>query len=154
MKLEQKILELLKRSKLKYQLIDHKEAPTCEKASQLRGKDLKAGLKTVLFKDKTKFVLFSLRADKQVDSKKVRKILGSQKLRFATEDELIELTGVKKGALPPFGRELFELELYLDKSVYDDPEVAFNMGILTRSCVIKTEDYLKLMSAEIVDFSS
>jgi Ala-tRNA(Pro) deacylase len=130
--LNHKILQLLNDSGVPYQLIEHPEAHTCTLAAQLRERKLEAGLKTVLFKDKRKFVLFALRADRQVDSKKVRKILGSQKLRFATEDELIELTGAKKGSLPPFGKELFsELELYLDESVHDAAEVAFNIGILT-----------------------
>lgn len=154
MSLENQIITLLQNSGVPYQLIEHGEAPTCDLAAKLRGKNLEAGLKTVLFKDKSRFVLFSLRADRQVDSKKVRKILGSQKLRFATEDELIDLTGVKKGALPPFGRELFSLDLYLDQSIHDYPEVAFNIGVITRSCVLKTQDYLKLVQPYLVEFSS
>lgn len=154
MNLEKKIINLLQNSGVSYKLIEHDQAPTCELAAKLRGKKLEAGLKTVLFKDKSRFALFSLRADRQVDSKKVRKILGSQKLRFATEDELIDLTGVKKGALPPFGQELFSLDLYLDTSVHDYPEVAFNVGVTTCSCILKTEDYLKLVGPKLVQFSS
>lgn len=154
MNLEKKIISLLQSSGVSYQLLEHGPAPTCEIAAKLRGSDLRAGLKTVLFKDKKRFVLFSLRADHQVDSKKVRKILSSQKLRFATEDELIELTGVKKGALPPFGRELFTLDLYLDKSVHLFPEVAFNVGVTTRSCILKTQDYMKLVDPNLCEFSS
>ena len=37
---------------------------------------------------------------------KIRKILKSQRLRFATKEELLDLAGVVKGALPPFGRDL------------------------------------------------
>lgn len=151
--LQERINEILHKHKVDYQVLEHSDAPTCEMAALLRGTEVELGLKTLMFKSKKSFHLFSLRAHLQIDSKKVRKILGSQRLRFATEEELYKFAGAKRGALPPFGRELFEMDLYLDESIYLRDEVAFNAGVLHTSYILKREDYLKVVQPRFENFS-
>jgi len=151
--LVEKLRTLIQSKKISFEEIDHSAAPTCEASALARKRDIKIGGKTLLLKDKKDFRLFTISAAKQVDSNKVRKILNSQKLRFATKDELQELCGVGKGALPPFGRNIFPYDFYLDKSILDNTEIAFNAGILTKSFILKMEDYLKLIDPIICDFS-
>ncbi len=70
-----------------------------------------------LFWDKRAFSLFTLSGAKKLDNRKVKRVLGRNWLRFAHETELFEMTGVVKGALPPFGRPILPYQLYLDRSV-------------------------------------
>ena len=114
---------------------------------------VKIGGKTILFKGKSGFSLFVLSAALSVDSNQVRKILKSQKLRFATEEELMERVGVLKGALPPFGRDILPYDLYLDKSILENEYIAFNAAFLTKSFILKVTDYLKVVSPHICSFS-
>lgn len=78
------------------------------------------------------------------DSRKARQILGSQKLRFATKEELRELTSAVSGALPPFGRPVQDFDLYIDKSLLENEVIAFNAGLLTCSFIMNTQDWYQV----------
>ncbi len=148
-----RIRNLLESHNIPYREIDHGIATTCEDSARERGADIRIGGKTLLFKDKKDFRLFVISAAKQVDSKKVRKILGSQYLRFATSVELEKLCGVVSGALPPFGEGVYPYDLFMDESILENDEIAFNAGILTKSFILQLEDYLKVVSPTICSFS-
>ncbi len=151
--LTKRIRDLLDDNRISYKEVDHEEADTCEKSSLARGEDLEVGGKAILFKDKKDFRIFVISASLQADSNKIRKILKSQRLRFATKEELMDLAGVVKGALPPFGRDLFPFDLYVDQSIVSNEYIAFNAGVLTKSFIIKVDDYLKIASPTITSFA-
>ena len=152
--LTEKLRELLQSNNIQFEEREHIAGATCVSAADARGEDLRIGGKTLLFKDKTNsFKIFVLSAAKKADNNKIRKILKSGKLRFATKEELKDLAGVEKGALPPFGRNILPFDLYLDKSILDNEKIAFNAGVLTTSFILKVEDYLKLVDPIICQFS-
>lgn len=152
-KLKDRILEHLKNLEIAHKLMTHEPAETCEKAAQYRGLPLQFGGKTALLKSKHGFHLFCVAANLQFDNAKIRKLLGSQKLRFAREEEKEELLGVPRGAIPPLGHPITDLELYLDASIFENESVAFNIGVLTQSVVVSLEDFLKLTEFKRGDFS-
>lgn len=147
------ILEILNQHQIEYETIKHDRAVTCEQAANLRNMPLKYGGKSILFRDKKAFRLFTLAANKKVDNAKVRKILKSQKLRFATNEELKQLAGVEKGALPPISKGLYLFEHYIDISLLENELIVFNAGILTLTIVMKMKDYLKIVDATFCEFS-
>ena len=151
--LTHKIITHLENANIPYQLIDHLPTSTCEQSAAERGTDLLSGGKSILLKDKTGFRLFVISAAKSIDLKKVRRILSSQKLRLATEEELFRIAGVQKGAMPPIGRPLFPLDLYVDQSIVDNSVIAFNAGSLTKSLIISVDDYLKFSEPKRCEFS-
>jgi Ala-tRNA(Pro) deacylase len=153
MSITEKLRQLLETNNISFTEVDHDPAPTCEASAKARGEEIKIGGKTILFKDNKDFRLFVLSAEKQVDSNRVRKILKSQRLRFATNEELKSLCDVEKGALPPFGKDFYPYDLFLDESVLKNEKIAFNAGVLTKSFVLKTDDYLKLINPIICSFA-
>lgn len=153
MNITEKIQTLLQTHKIDFKEIDHSETRTCEESAEARGEDIKYGGKTILFKDKKDYRLFVISAALQIDNNKVRKILQSQRLRFATKEELWDLAGVESGALPPFGRDILPYDLYLDESILENEIICFNAGLLTKSIIMKTEDYLKLNNYQVCQFS-
>lgn len=74
-------------------------------------------------------------------------------MRFATRDELLELTGLEPGSIPPFGRPMIDLDLYVDQSIVDNDKIAFNAGSLTDSIIMSTKDYLEIAKPSILNFS-
>lgn len=144
-KITDQIRNLFVDNNINFREVDHEPAPTCELSANARGESQHAGGKTLLLKDKKGFKLFVISAVLEADSKAIRKILRSPKLRFATEEELLDLAGVVKGALPPFGRPILPFDLYIDESIFKNEIIAFNAGILTKSFILKVEDYLKLI---------
>ena len=61
--------------------------------------------------------------------------------------------GLPPGAVPPFGKPIFELGLYVDKSVLENEYIAFNAGSLTKSIKLRVADYLKVAHPIIIEFS-
>lgn len=57
---------------------------------------------------------------------------------------MLEQTGLVPGSVPPFGRPILPLDLYVDAGVPDLPRVAFNAASLIDSLVLATADYLRV----------
>jgi len=99
------------------------------------------------------FVLLVMSAALRLDSAKIRRHFGARKSRFATRDELLELTGLVPGSVPPFGPPILDLPLYVDPSVFANDRVAFNAGLLTESIVLSSSDYRRVANASILSFT-
>lgn len=149
----EKMITWLKEQSVNFEEILHPPAETCELSAKYRLKDLQIGGKTVFLKTKSGFVLATVPAHKKVDNQRLRKILRSQKLRFASQDELREHIGVTKGAIPPFIAPWLNIPLYLDISLLENHEIAFNAALNSHSIILKMNDYLKLHKPLWASFS-
>jgi prolyl-tRNA editing enzyme YbaK/EbsC (Cys-tRNA(Pro) deacylase) len=77
-----------------------------------------------------------------LDTKRVKQELKVRSVRFATKEELFELTGLVPGSVPPFGPPVLPFELYGDTTIGTvEDKAAFNAGSLTRSIVMKASDW-------------
>jgi prolyl-tRNA editing enzyme YbaK/EbsC (Cys-tRNA(Pro) deacylase) len=139
------ICRLLDEAGVPYRTVEHGPTRTSEESAAARGEPLSVGAKALVVKTDDVFRLFVVAADKQFDSNAVRKKLGAKKTRFATPEELMELTGLVPGSLPPFGEPILKLELYADVGVgRSHDRVAFNAGSLTNSVIMATADWERL----------
>lgn len=148
----EKIIELLDKNKLEYKTAEHEPTPTSEIAAKVRGVPLESGAKALVIKVGEKFVLCVLSAAKRLDHKKIMKLLKKTKSRFASEEELFNLTGLKPGSIPPFG-QIFNLPTLIDHSIKEQEIINFNAGSLTKSITMKGKDYLSLFSNVTHDIS-
>jgi len=148
----QKLKHFLDEKSVSYEFKEHEEVRTSEEAAKARGEDIRIGAKAMILKCDEKFVILVLSAAKKIDSKAVKRLLSCESLRFATPDEVTQLTGCLPGGVPPFGN-IFELELVVDKSVTENDFMAFNAGERTKSLKLRTEDYLRLLKPRIEEFS-
>ena len=123
-----------------YTIIEHEETPSSLDSARARGESIKIGAKALLVKSKHRYCLCVIPADRRLDTKLVKKILKSKTLRFASVEELKELTGLPKGAVPPFGH-FFGLDTFVDPALFCEENVAFNAAMLTRSVKMKSSDY-------------
>jgi Ala-tRNA(Pro) deacylase len=111
------------------------------------------GGKALLVKVEDTFRLFVMSADRKLDSGALKKQFSAKKTRFATPEELLELTGLVPGSVPPFGQPILPFPLYVDPSVLENDRVAFNAGSLTDSIVMPIADYRRLASPEVFSFA-
>jgi Ala-tRNA(Pro) deacylase len=138
----ERIRELLLSAGVVFKEIAHAPTHTSEESARVRGESLAVGAKALLLKTDDAFRLLVLPADRQMDAKKVKQQLAVRSVRFATKEELLELTGLVPGAVPPFGRPVLPFELYGDASIGSvEDKVAFNAGALTTSIVMKASDW-------------
>ena len=125
-----------------YTLMHHAETPTSEDSMRERGEELRIGAKALLCRSKGNFFLCVLPADRKLHSKKVKRVIGSS-FSFASLTELNTITGLEKGAVPPFG-EVFRVPTYVDKKIFDNVMIAFNAASLTVSVKMRSVDYKEL----------
>jgi Ala-tRNA(Pro) deacylase len=133
--------------------VHHGPTRTSEESAKARGEDLKIGGKALLVKTDDAFRIFVLSAALKLDIAAMKKELGFKKSRFATPEELMELTGLVPGAVPPFGPPILPFELFVDLSVTANDKIAFNAGSLTDSLVLAASDYLRVANPRIFAFS-
>ncbi len=129
---------------MRYRRVTHGPTRTSEESAVARGEPLEVGAKAMVVKIDAGFALYVLSAARRVDSAAIRKRHGAKSVRFASPQELLEQTGLVPGSVPPFGRPILPLDLYVDAGVPDLPRVAFNAASLTESLVLATEDYLQV----------
>lgn len=149
----ERITALLTEHGVEFRTMHHEPTPTSEDSARARGEPMEIGGKALVMKVDDTFRLFVLSGALRVDSRKIRARFGARKARFATVDELSELTGLVPGSVPPFGEPILPLGLFVDTSVTENDRVAFNAGSLTDSIIMRTEDYLRVAGAEVFDFS-
>ena len=148
------ILEFLDGEGITYRRISHEPTRTSEDSARARGEALETGGKALLLKAGEDFSVFVLSAALKLDSSAVKKRLGVKSLRFATADELMDLTGLVPGSVPPFGEPVLPFPLFVDESIEANDRIAFNAGSLTDSVVLSTVDYLRVAGGEIFRFSA
>src|SRR5262249_20334000 len=122
---------------------------TSEQAAAVRGTSLASGAKALVIKAGDQFVLFVLPADRKLDSRKAREHLGVKSLRFASREEVEQLTGLQPGSIPPFG-SLFGLPTYCDGALADNASINFNAGDHCISIQMAYSDYLAVEQPVLV----
>lgn len=132
----------------------HEPTYTSEQSARARGEPLEIGAKALVIKTDGEYRLFVLPANRRVDSQAIKRALGVKKLRFADADELLELTGLVPGSVPPFGRPILDLPLVADPALLANDKIAFNAGSLTTSVVMQSADYERVSGAEWLSFTS
>jgi Ala-tRNA(Pro) deacylase len=145
------LLQLLEAGKARYCVVEHEPVFTSEQAAAVRATPAEAGAKALLVKAADdRYHLLVIAGSRRVDNARLREALGARRIRFASADELFEVTGCRPGALPPFG-QLFGLRVLLDRSLETAPEVAFNAGSHTVSVVMDGKDFRAALAGELVD---
>jgi len=153
-----RILTLLKTNNCWHETFQHEAVRTSEEAARTRpGYTLHQGANAMIVRVKNpqpKFVMLVLPADLRFDNSKVKSFLGAKDLRFASEEEIGEITGgVQPGAVPPFGN-LFGLEVVADPALFENDKIVFNAGDRCFSVAMNSEDYKRLVVPQVTSFTS
>jgi Ala-tRNA(Pro) deacylase len=131
-----------------FRLLEHAPVFTSEEASRVRGTPIEAGAKALVLRAEDQPVQVVLPGHRRVDNARVRAVLGTRTLRFATPEELFALTGCVPGAVPPFGN-LFGLPVLADAELAGREEIAFNAGSNAVSIVMRAADFIRLSEARV-----
>ena len=153
--LTQTIQNLLEDNNFWYETFEHQPVRTSEEAAQLRhGYTIEQGTKSLIVRvkppGKKMFVMIIVPGNAKFDEIKVKQYYQSKDVRFATAEEVFQITdGVLPGGVPPFGN-LFGLEVVVDPSVFDNEKIIFNAGDKSFSIAMKAEDYKTLVKPQVV----
>ena len=143
-----RIEELLQTAGVPYDVVEHEPVYTSEEAARVRGVPLSSGAKALVCKGEIGFVMFVMPAHLRLDSRQVRQVRGYRKLRFASRAEVLELTGLTPGCIPPFG-SLFGLSTFCDRQLGENETINFNAGDHGISVSMRYADYVSLEDPEL-----
>jgi prolyl-tRNA editing enzyme YbaK/EbsC (Cys-tRNA(Pro) deacylase) len=147
------IRDWLRRESVTFREVRHEPTRTSEESARARGEEIRVGGKALLIKVDTDFRLFVLSAGRKLDSAALKARFHAKKTRFASPEELLELTGLVPGSVPPFGDPILPFPLFVDPSVFENDRIAFNAGSLTDSIILDIADYRRLAAPEVFPFS-
>lgn len=159
-KVVKKIKDLIEENNFWYDYLEHSPVTTSEEAANIRPDKytLEQGAKALIVRVKPRgddkyFAMLIVPGNLKFDIKKAKEILNAKDIRFATEDEVSEITeGVKIGGVPPFGN-LFNIPVFADKKIFDQKIIIFNAGDRKVSIALKTVDYKDLINPTLVDIT-
>ncbi|WP_342320982.1 YbaK/prolyl-tRNA synthetase associated domain-containing protein [Kosakonia sp. BYX6] len=154
--IHQHLLTLLEQQDAHFRVVEHEPIGKCEEVSEIRGTALGQGAKALVCKIKgngvKKHVLAILAADLQADLTRLAQHFGGLKASLASPAEVENLTACVFGAIPPFSFHP-ELQLVADPVLFQRfDDIAFNAGLLEKSVIMNTRDYLRIAQPEFVDF--
>ncbi|MEE9487302.1 MAG: YbaK/EbsC family protein [Candidatus Brocadiales bacterium] len=152
MAIARKLKEYLDKSEAPYKVSTHQEVYTAQEVAatlHVPGKDI---VKVVIVKTEGKFIMAVLPADHKVNVDKLRTVLRDPEARLATEGEFKGLfPDCDVGAMPPFGN-LYNVGVYVDKSLAEDEEIVFQAGSHVETVKMKYRDFDRLVGPEVIDF--
>jgi Ala-tRNA(Pro) deacylase len=147
------LIEFLDKHHVKYVTITHSTAYTAQEiahSAHVPGEEL---AKTVIVKLDGKMVMAVLPAPAKVDVDRLRELTGAGKAELARESEFRDrFPDCEVGAEPPFGN-LYELDVFVDSSLTEDENIAFNAGSHTELIRLAYRDFETLVNPRVADFT-
>ncbi|MCX6945511.1 MAG: YbaK/EbsC family protein [Opitutales bacterium] len=137
---------------VKYVTIRHSPAVTAAEvaaSAHVAGRDF---AKTVIMWLGGRPAMVVLPASRRIVLHDLRDLLASPEARLATESEFRGLfPDCELGAMPPFGN-LYGLPVYVEASLSEEREIAFNAGSHTEIIKMAYDDYDALVQPTVLEF--
>jgi len=150
----QKLKEYLDKNKVKYVSIRHSTVYTATEiaaSAHVKGKNL---AKTVMVKIDGTMTMAVLPAKFRVDLEALRAACLAGTAELATEHEFAKLfSNCEEGAMPPFGN-LYGLPVYVEKSLTEDEEIAFNACSHSELIQLAYKDFAHLVKPTVASFKA
>ncbi|MBU1130684.1 YbaK/EbsC family protein [Patescibacteria group bacterium] len=149
------LLNKLGEQKVEHQVVNHKKVYTAFDAAATLKVKLGEVVKSLLVKVGRDFYLALVAADKNLDLKKLAKVLNvsQSKLSIPKEKVMSEKFKVKPGAISAFG-SIHKIPVVIDQSLSKLKEGIFSSGSFTESIKMKVRDYLNLENPVVGNFSA
>ena len=147
----ERLQALLDEHQAQYELLRHEPVFTSEEAARVRGVSLSSGAKALVCKADGEMVHIVLPANLRLASKQIRRQRSIRSLRFASREEVLELTGLAPGSIPPFG-SLFGLPTWCDRRLQDEPSINFNAGDHSVSIRMPSAEFFRVEPVELGEF--
>ena len=148
-----KLKTFLDENDVKYVTIRHSSAYTSQEIAakaHVCGKEL---AKTVMINIDGMMAMAVLPASYHIDFDNLKEIFGTKNVTLASEAEFkYRFPDCELGAMPPFGN-LYDMEVYVAKSLTEEKEITFNAGTHTELLKLNYEDYERLVHPRIFKFS-
>jgi len=125
-----------------------------EQAASDRNQRPEQVVRSILFQIRPdEFLMVLMAGPAQIDWKSLRKFVGRSRVRMATEEEVLEVTGYRVGTVSPFGLKN-QVRVLIDASVLQEAEISVGSGVRNTAIIMKSADLRKaLADGEIVSLA-
>jgi len=108
-------------------------------------------VRSILFQIRPEeFIMVLVAGREQVEWRKLRQLVGRSRVRMATEEEVLRVTGYRVGTVSPFGLRN-PVRVLIDESVLREEEISLGSGVRQMAIILKSSDLrTALAEAEIV----
>ncbi|MCZ6566198.1 MAG: YbaK/EbsC family protein [Gammaproteobacteria bacterium] len=139
---------------IKYVTIQHSMAYTAQEIAakaHIPGKEL---AKTVIVKIDGKNAMAVLPASYRINLGRLKQVCRASQVELASEEDFRDLfPGCETGAMPPFGN-LYNMDVYVENSLVDEEDIAFNAGSHTELIKLSYQDFEKLVHPKTASFTT
>ena len=142
----------LKKLNIPHQVFAHKSSVTSfEQAASDRKQRPEQIVRSILFQIRPEeFWMVLVAGRDQIDWKKLRQLVKRSRIRMATEDEVLEVTGYRVGTVSPFGLKT-PVNVLIDASVLKEEEISIGSGVRNMAIIMKSADVQRALgNPEIV----
>lgn len=140
---------------IEHRLFLHERPVTSfEQAASDRNQRPEQIVRSILFQVRPEeFVMVLMAGRDQIDWKKLRQIVKRSRVRMATDEEVLQVTGYRVGTVSPFGLKN-QVRLMIDASVLKEEQVSLGSGVRNTAIIMKSEDVRRaLKDAEVVSLA-
>jgi Ala-tRNA(Pro) deacylase len=138
----------------KYTTIRHSRAYTAQgvaAVAHIAGREL---AKTVMVRLDGTLAMAVLPAPQKVDLDRLRRLAGVDEVILANEESFGDyFPDCELGAMPPFGN-LFGMQVFVDRKLTEDAEIAFNAGSHSELIRLSYADFNELVKPCVGDFAT
>ena len=108
-------------------------------------------VRSILFQIRPQEFLMVLMAGRdQIDWKKLRQLVKRSRVRMASEEEVLAVTGYRVGTVSPVGLKS-PVKVMIDESVLKEEEISIGSGVRNMAIILKSADLLRALgNPEIV----
>lgn len=142
----------LEKLNIPHQLFRHETPVTSfEQAASDRNQRPGQIVRSILFNIRPEeFLMVLVAGPAQIDWRKLRQLVKRSRVRMATEEEVLDVTGFRVGTVSPFGVKT-PVKVLIDASVMREEEVSIGSGVRNTAIILKTADLRHALSdSEIV----
>jgi Cys-tRNA(Pro)/Cys-tRNA(Cys) deacylase len=129
----------LEKLNVPHQIFTHERPVTSfEQAAADRDQRPEQIVRSILFQIRPEeFLMVLVAGPAQIDWRKLRQLVKRSRIRMATEDEVLEVTGYRVGTVSPFGLRN-PVKVLVDASVLNEEEVSIGSGIRNIAIILKS----------------
>jgi Cys-tRNA(Pro) deacylase len=122
-----------------------------EQAASDRNQRPEQVVRSILFQVRPEeFAMVLVAGPTQVDWRKLRQLVKRSRVRMATEEEVLDVTGYRVGTVSPFGLKN-PVKVMIDESVLKEEEISIGSGIRSVAIIMKSADLRRALgNSEIV----
>jgi Ala-tRNA(Pro) deacylase len=153
MNCQERLEEYLHSQHVPFQVQQHKRSYTAQEVAESEHIPGKMVAKMVMVFADDRMVLLALSASYVVDFSSAQRAVGAKHLRLASEAEFAAaFPDCEVGTMPPFGN-LYDLPVYVDRSLAEDETIIFPVGTHTETMSIKFADFQRLVRPTVGEFA-